>query len=459
MAAESEDIPITPSMNRILQKRPLLLSDHSPDAKPGVAPPVPVVASQAPAPSPGVAASAPAPLPPAPPRSRTPTVRLDDAAPAAVLTKETALPEPAPALAKTPPHGLRKTTVTMPDDAARITGNERRTPLAMKLFIATLAIMLVAFGAAALLLQAFYEGNIEPRFATVGLPAVIPTTPPAPDLTPQLQALQKELASTQEALRTANSYLERLQREQSKLAGLQQGTEGHLAKLEAQQQGAEDKLAKLTAVVKQVDDRAAAAKPGDNSASLSAALQVASVVPVRSAANEELWLMKERNRLTLYADRAIAQGSSEAMRSLWQSLTDPDLERLRDSVQVEIIRVQNYYARLSRLPPDYRLPVAELFHDEAIRSEENLQPKQVIPLLLDPKQPLEVRIRSAVVLSGRRTDEVAEALVQAIKNDPMLDVVKEAQRTLEMDFGLSVPLLHVKAAADWWEHRTAKPAK
>jgi hypothetical protein len=211
--------------------------------------------------------------------------------------------------------------------------------------------------------------------------------------------------------------------------------------------------------MKQPRPAAANDKPADNTASLSAALQVASVVPVKSEAAEELWLLKERYRQTIYADQAIAQGSSEAMENLWLSLGDTDLLRLRDGVQVEIIRVQNYYARLSRLPPDYRLPVGELFHDEAIRSEADLKPEQITTLLQDQKQPLEARIRCAFLLAGKKSDAVAQVLVQVMKNDPALDVVKEAQRTLERDYDMLVPPLNSRAAIKWWEQRSSKEEK
>jgi hypothetical protein len=199
-------------------------------------------------------------------------------------------------------------------------------------------------------------------------------------------------------------------------------------------------------------------RPADTASSLSAALSVASVVPVTSPVNEELRLLKERNRLTFYADQAIATGSSEAMDNLWRSIDDPELTRLRDGAKAEIIRVQNYYSQLSRLPPDYRLPVQSLFNDPSIRSEADLQPAQLTQLLTDQKQPLEVRARAAYVLGGHPTDpKVAAALVQAMTTDPSLDVMKEVQRTLSLDHGMIIPPLNARAAKAWWQGKQSAP--
>lgn len=313
-------------------------------------------------------------------------------------------------------------------------GNERRSSAAVRFFVLTLLIMFVCFGLFGAMIYSFYEGNILPRFPLVNSAAYVP-----PELadSPKVEALKGDLASAQAALLKANDSIMRLQREYDALSEKQQNAEGQMSRLVTEMKQA------LTATDK--------GRPVDAAASISAALQVASVVPVSSSSSQELWLLKERNRLTFYADRAIAQGSAEAMASLWLSFNDPELARLRDGIQAEIIRVQNYYLHLSRLPPDYRLPVRELFRDQAIRSEADLKPDQIIPLMLDQKQPLEVRIRCAYVLGGQRHRSVAQALVQAMKNDPALDVVKEAQRTLEEDYQMRVAPLNSRAAEDWWQ--------
>lgn len=487
MAHEPDDTSFTPSMNRLLFLRHQAPQDLDP--KPGTDPfssmAVPVAKSRTPTVKLENTSETATPVP----KSRTPTVRIDTGTtnapslplvqaltvkpaapivpppqgqalpgklvapqlplapiptpkpvvPEVLVTKEEAKPEtPVAQVPAATPLALRTGGPSLQSAHPR-TGNERRSSQALKLFVVTLAIMFVCFGLFGTMIYTFYEGNILPRFPTVTSMVYVP---PDAAPSPKVEALTAELSATQAALLKANDAILRLQREYDALAEKQQNSEGQLSK--------------LVTDMKQALAGDEKGKPTDTAASLSAALQVASVVPVSSSTHQELWLLKERNRLTFYADRAITQGSAEAMASLWQSLNDPELERLRDGVMAEIIRVQNYYQHLSRLPPDYRLPVREMFRDPSIRSEADLKPSQVIPLLLNTKQPPEVRIRSAYVLGGHRTKEIAAALVQAMKSDPVLDVVKEAQRTLEGDYQMQVPPLNSRAADEWWSQHAGQ---
>ena len=170
----------------------------------------------------------------------------------------------------------------------------------------------------------------------------------------------------------------------------------------------------------------------------------------------ELVLLKERNRLTLLADEVMATGKSEAMRRLWTSLRDPALEQLKHAAAAEIIRVQNHLDNITRLPPGYRIDVKKVFPDSGTATDEMLDTAHLAALLLNPEQPMPVRARAAVLLSGRRTEEAGEALMKALRRDEDLDVVKECQHALRQTFGMTVPLFDVQSAESWWSaNRTA----
>ncbi len=181
---------------------------------------------------------------------------------------------------------------------------------------------------------------------------------------------------------------------------------------------------------------------------------ISTVVAVNSEAGAELRLLKERNRLTLYADQALANASAEAMARLWQSIRDPDLAFVKDGAVAEIVRVQHFYGTLRGLPDSYRLPVAELFKDGSVHAEADLKDEQVAKLLLDQAQPPEIRTRAATILSGHKTKAVGEALVEAMRHDPNLLVVKTAQNALQDTFELYEPRLFdaisMQKAWDGW---------
>jgi hypothetical protein len=331
--------------------------------------------------------------------------------------------------------GLRQSAATGPGMFRH--GNQRRTPDTLKLVLIVIGVVAALFAGFTAMLFSYYQRTLVPELQSMKAGIAQRVVPSELESSTAIASTRTELAVAQNELTKAHNQIANLQRQ--------------VTSLQDKQEAADDRLSKFA---EHVQSTLTSGKPAENTAGLSVT-QVASVVPVATPANQELWTLKERNRLTLYADQAIAQGSSEAMQNLWHSLEEPELAKLREGVQAEIIRVQNYYSHLSRLPPEYRLPVRDLFAgDTSIRSEADLKTPQLISLLLDLKQPVEVRARSAFVLGGRRSEDTARALINCMKLDPVLDVVKEAQRTLSDDYGMKVPPLHLRAAEEWWTART-----
>ena len=188
---------------------------------------------------------------------------------------------------------------------------------------------------------------------------------------------------------------------------------------------------------------------------------IATVVSVTSDAGQELRLLKERNRLTLYADQAMAAASSKAMASLWQTIRDPELAFVKDGAVAEIVRVQHFYSTMPGLPADYRLPVADLFKDTDLHQESDLKNEQIIKLLQDQSQPAEVRARCAMILTGHSEKRVGDALVSAMRHDASLLVVKAAQHSLQDTYELYGPRLFdsvgMETAWQEWQNKHAKP--
>ena len=341
-------------------------------------------------------------------------------------------PVPAPATNKVAALGLRPTAAS--SSAHPRASNERFSSAALKYFLLAMMLMLAAFATFAGMLHSFYEKEVQPYLRAAPASAARPELADDPQLQTALEDARKQLGQ-------ASNQIQRLQKQ---VDDLRQG-----------QSASEERLKALAEKLLQASADAAG-KPPPTASDVAAAIQIASVIPSQSASSSELWLLKERNRLTTYADEAIAEGSSEALANLWASLRDPEMDRLRHGVQTEIIRVQNHYAHISRLPDGYRLPVSDLFPGKGLRAEADLQAAQLIALLQDQKQPLFVRIRAAYVLGSHPTQAVGEALMGAMKNDPSLDVAREAQRTLTEFFGMAVPVLHTPAAEAWWQSRPRK---
>ena len=165
--------------------------------------------------------------------------------------------------------------------------------------------------------------------------------------------------------------------------------------------------------------------------------------------------MKERNRLTSYADEAISTGNRRTLNLIVDAMRDPDRATLFHAAQAEYYRVVVHYQMLSRIDPGYKLAVSELFPGEKLRDEADLRTSQIIELLKDQDKDWRARLRAAYLLTGRRTPEVGDALVAALREDPNLDVAKEAQLSFESTFGRRFLLFDLPGIEAWWQTQTA----
>lgn len=165
---------------------------------------------------------------------------------------------------------------------------------------------------------------------------------------------------------------------------------------------------------------------------------------------KEFIMLKERNRLTAYADEVIATGSRKPLETIVEYLRDPSAADLHDAAQAEYMRAIRAIQTLQREDPGYRLPLVELFKDDGIRNEADLKPDQLFKLLEDVKQPWEVRLRAAILLRGSDAPETNAKLIRAIKEDPFLDVAKHAQIALEQRIGRRFRIFDIPAIDAWW---------
>jgi hypothetical protein len=194
-------------------------------------------------------------------------------------------------------------------------------------------------------------------------------------------------------------------------------------------------------------------KPSPSVAAGSAPLPLGDGLP---PAQGELVLLKERNRLTGYADEAIATGARAPYQRLWEALDDPRLANLVHAARAEILRVQNYYLGGSRID-HYDIPVMTYFPDDAALRDSQLKDDQLIKLLRDKKNPWEVRMKAANLLGTRHSGEAGDALVAAVKTDENLDVVKEATFSFEQMTGFRARIFDAASMDQWWKQYKATP--
>lgn len=170
-----------------------------------------------------------------------------------------------------------------------------------------------------------------------------------------------------------------------------------------------------------------------------------------SPTQAEFIQLKERNRLTQYADEAIATGMRKPLEAIVEYLRDPASKHLHDAAQAEYLRVVRAIQILQREDPGYRLPVSDLFKESKVREEADLPPESLHKLLGDVQQPAEVRARACFLLLGSNAADTNARLIQAIKDDPSLEVAKQAQIALEQRVKRRFRMFDIPSIEAWWK--------
>jgi len=289
---------------------------------------------------------------------------------------------------------------------------------------------------------AFWLGQLITLAAVVGLAAWFYKT----QLLPQL----RNTTATAPASATVDtSDLEvRLSRANDQISTLQRQIDTQSGERERTQARLQEMADRMALVIKQN-----AFVPTADAAHASAAdaAQVAAMMPSVSPSTSELILLKERNRLTDYADRAIATGSRDALQAVVSSMFDPAMKHLRNACEAEFRRVQNYFEYSISIDPGYTLPLQDLFKDGSVRAEADLTPPQLIKLMHDVSQAWENRLRCAYLLRASTDKETNAALLKTLKEDPSLDVAKQAQTSFEKRVARKFRLFDIPTIEAWWE--------
>lgn len=281
----------------------------------------------------------------------------------------------------------------------------------------------------------FYLEKIEPRLsaAVTAAPAPASVSPPAasPAPAPSDTKLREELAKSAEQIAALEKQVDVMRREQLLM---QQKTRESLENISATLKIPELAPAPSTPVTHQ---------PGTP--------RMADMKPQVTPTQEEFIQLKERNRLTQYADEAIATGLRRPVEVLVDYMRDPQLPHLHDAAQAEYLRAIRAIQLLQREDPGYRLPVAELFKDSSIRDEADVPPAALLKLLADYKLSWEVRVRVCFLLLGSPLPETNAQLIKSIKEDPSLDVAKHAQLALEQRVKKRFRLFDIPAIEEWFK--------
>lgn len=280
----------------------------------------------------------------------------------------------------------------------------------------------------------FYLQNIEPRLSLSTSLSTTPTPAPAAapsNSAPAEAALRQALAKSAEQIAALEKQVDVMRREQLLM-----------------QQNTRESLESISATLK---IPAPAPAPQASATDQTGTPRMADMRPQVTPTQQEFLQLKERNRLTQYADEAIATGERRPIELLVEYMRDPQLPHLHDAAQAEYMRAIRAIQILQREEPGYRLAVAELFKDSNIRDEADVPAAALLKLLADYKAPWEVRVRVCFLLIGSPLPETNAQLIKAIKEDPSLDVAKHAQLALEQRIKKRFRIFDIPAIEEWFK--------
>lgn len=269
----------------------------------------------------------------------------------------------------------------------------------------------------------FYEREIAPRLAA-----------PAPAMT----GVSAEVAADAVALAKA----------EEKITALQQQLDVIRREQLITQQNTRESLERISGVL---NNPQLAPNPASPATNQPGEARMADAAPTITPTQAEFIQIKERNRLTQYADEAIATGLRKPLSAIVEYLRDPGSKHLHEAAQAEYMRVVRSIQFIQREDPGYRLPVAELFKGQNIREEADVKPEALLKLLADHQQPWEARVRVCFLLLGSTAPETNAKLIAAIKDDPSLEVAKHAQLALEQRVKRRFRIFDIPAIDAWWQ--------
>ncbi len=338
-------------------------------------------------------------------------------------------------------------------------GNRRKSQSIIQLLVLTFLANMLLTGAAGAWLYNLLSTKVDESMlnaehaasspeAKAAKPAPTPAPAPATGSTPVPSAIALDSVFKPELEKTRSALTAQIEDLQLQL----QATQKRLADSEATSAQTAQRVQQMAVNAPKGTTSPIPAKPGETPPAIAPPAPVGNLTPSQN----ELVLLKERNRLTGYADEAIATGEREPYEQLWKAIDDPNLAMLVHAARSEILRVQNFYLSGTRLDR-YSIAVGDYFPESATLRDSQLDDDKLITLIGNTSHPWQVRMKAANLLGQRRSTAVGDALVKTIKEDPNLDVVKEATFSFEQLTGFRAKLFEPTSLEAWWKQYNELP--
>jgi hypothetical protein len=168
--------------------------------------------------------------------------------------------------------------------------------------------------------------------------------------------------------------------------------------------------------------------------------------------SNEVLRFQRRGDIFELGDTAIGDMSRSAYEELREILNDPSDALLQLAAKSEIIRVNNAFANSTRTSG---ITLSMQGTGDATLEESGLTTRELIDILIDDPD-WRFRARSAQLLTEKKELGVPEALLEAMKDDENLEVLKNAAKAFETVTGSRAPgVFEYEYFSEWWETNSA----
>ena len=169
----------------------------------------------------------------------------------------------------------------------------------------------------------------------------------------------------------------------------------------------------------------------------------------------EVQTLKERNMLTKLGDKAIAEGSSNALEELKSYIKNPKKVELKSFAIAEILRVKIFYISGTRMKG---MSITTTLADGTKKLNADIPTSYLIDALKNNADWI-ARAKAAELLGSRIERGVPESLIAAFQ-DARLDVAKTALDSFASITGFtSNDVLGFSYAEEWWEKNKSEASK
>jgi hypothetical protein len=174
------------------------------------------------------------------------------------------------------------------------------------------------------------------------------------------------------------------------------------------------------------------------------------ISPQMKSADEQIKKLKQRNEITQLGDKGIIEASRDSLEEIERISKQEESLDIMAAAKAEIYRIKSFWSHMSTVSGE------NLTKEGKTIKVSELTTNDIIDTLLSNKNQ-KVRIIIIKEMHNRKEKGVPEALLECIKTDRNLEVVREAVQAFDIVTGFKNPdVFAYEPPQNWWKEHSAE---